>query len=178
MSIFPPGAARLSERSAGINNKQKMLPDGALAVEQYEIEYTYQQEKDEELLKFLVLFSWQALLLCLQKRFCFVDMSSLGSARYICLAANSICFRFAQTRYDINPRSRSEHIKRVSAYRTRQRISKIRISGFISMRTCSIAGTPHLRLFYFRKTLDKITYICYTVKACRDVGGILIKMRE
>ena len=28
-----------------------------LAVEQYEIEYTYRQEKDEKLLKFLVLFS-------------------------------------------------------------------------------------------------------------------------
>ena len=27
-----------------------------LAVEQYEIEYTYRQEKDEKLLKFLVLF--------------------------------------------------------------------------------------------------------------------------
>jgi len=40
-----------------------------LAVEQYEIEYTYRQEKDEKLLKFLVLFSWEALLLCPQKLF-------------------------------------------------------------------------------------------------------------
>ena len=58
--------------------------------------------------------------------FDFVDMPSLRSALYICLAANSICFRYAQTRYDINPRSRSEHIEclhskhhieRVSVYR-------------------------------------------------------------
>ena len=34
------------------------------------IEYvTYRQEKDEELVKFLVLFSWQALLLWTQKLF-------------------------------------------------------------------------------------------------------------
>ena len=32
-------------------------PYGVLAVEQYEIEYTYRQEKDEKSLKFLVLFS-------------------------------------------------------------------------------------------------------------------------
>lgn len=31
--------------------------NGMLAVEQYEIKYTYRQEKDEKLLKFLVLFS-------------------------------------------------------------------------------------------------------------------------
>ena len=64
-----------------------------------------------------------------------VDMPSLRSARYICLAANSICFRYAQARYDIDPRSRSEHIECVSTYRTRQRISKIRASGSISTRS-------------------------------------------
>ena len=32
-------------------------PHRELAVEQYEIEYTYRQEKDEKLIKFLVLFS-------------------------------------------------------------------------------------------------------------------------
>ena len=36
---------------------KKQTFDGVLAVEQYEIEYTYRQEKDEKLLKFLVLFS-------------------------------------------------------------------------------------------------------------------------
>ena len=103
---------------------------------------TYRQEKDEKLLKFLVLFSWQALLLCPQKLFwfCRYAVASLGSI-YL-PSANSICFRFAQTRYDINPRSRSEHIECVSTYRTRQRISKIRFSGFISTRSV-LKGTTH-----------------------------------
>ena len=35
----------------------KKASNGVLAVEQYKIEYTYRQEKDEKLLKFLVLFS-------------------------------------------------------------------------------------------------------------------------
>ena len=35
----------------------KSTRNAVLAVEQYEIEYTYRQEKDEKLLKFLVLFS-------------------------------------------------------------------------------------------------------------------------
>ena len=73
-----------------------------------------------------------------------VDMPSLRSARYICLAANSICFRYAQARYDIDPRSRSEHIECVSTYRTRQRISKIRASGSISMRSV-LKGTTLMR---------------------------------
>ena len=59
----------------------------------------------------------------------FVDMQS-SIARYFCFA-KSICFRFTQTRYDINPRSRSEHIECDSTYRTHQRISKI-LKGFIS----------------------------------------------
>ena len=78
-----------------------------------------------------------------------VDMPSLRSARYICLAANSICFRYAQARYDIDPRSRSEHIECVSTYRTRQRISKIRASGSISTR-CALKGTAlTIRRFLF-----------------------------
>ena len=82
-----------------------------LAVEQYEIENTYRQEKDEKLLKFLVLFLDKHCFCVHRRYFDFVDMPSLCSPRYICLAANSICFRYAQTRYDINPRSRSEHIE-------------------------------------------------------------------
>ena len=66
----------------------------------------------------------------------FVDMPRVAThrlARYICLAANSIYFRYAQIRYDINPRSRSEHIERSAHIERRRRISKIRSSGFISM---------------------------------------------
>ena len=78
-----------------------------------------------------------------------VDMPSLRSARYICLAANSIYFRYAQARYDIDPRSRSEHIECVSTYRTRQRISKIRASGSISTRSV-LKGT----------TLKRSSFLC------------------
>ena len=45
------------------------------------------------------------------RSFFILSICLVPSARYICLAANSIYFRFAQTRYDINPRSRSEHIE-------------------------------------------------------------------
>ena len=38
-----------------MNRKSRL--HAVLAVEQYEIENTYRQEKDEKLLKFLVLFS-------------------------------------------------------------------------------------------------------------------------
>ena len=72
---------------------------------------------------------------CVHGSYFILSISLARSARYICLASNSICFRFAQTRYDINPRSRSEHIECVSTYRTRKRISKICESGFISMRS-------------------------------------------
>ena len=55
------------------------------------IEYaTYRQEKDEELLKFLVLFSWQALHLRPQERFNFVDMPRTLGSIYLPWA-NSIC---------------------------------------------------------------------------------------
>ena len=117
---------------------------------------TYRQEKDEKLLKFLVLFSWQALLLCPQKLFwfCRYAVASLGSI-YL-PSANSICFRFAQTRYDINPRSRSEHIECDSTYRVcisrlwrgMQTISKIRFSGFISTRSVLKGTTQKTALFY------------------------------
>ena len=44
------------ESSLLANTQLQSHPTGWLSVEQYEIEYTYRQEKDEELLKFLVLF--------------------------------------------------------------------------------------------------------------------------
>lgn len=44
------------------------------------------------------------------------------------------------------PSSRSEHIERVSAISNAPRISKIRKSGFISMRTCPWAGAQSLFL--------------------------------
>ena len=90
---------------------------------------TYRQEKDEKLLKFLVLLSWQALLLCPQKLFwfCRYAVASLGSI-YLPLA-NSICFRFAQTRYDINPRSRSEHIECLRSKHHIERVSVYRKSA-------------------------------------------------
>ena len=86
-----------------------------------------QQKKDEELLKFLVLFfltntasvSTKAILFCR-----YVGMPT----RYICLTANSIYFRFAQTRYDINPRSRSEHIE---SLRSKHHIERLRSKHYI-----------------------------------------------
>ena len=126
-----------------------------LAIEQYDIEYTYRQEKGEKLLKFLAFFLDKHCFCVHRSYFDFVDMPSLCSARYIRVlrnifhkTANSICFRYTQTRYDINPRSRSEHFELLMAHSCHRqyiergtRISKIRISGFISMRTCSMAGT-------------------------------------
>ena len=109
---------------------------------------TYQQEKDEELLRFFVLFSLQELLLSAQKVFLFfVDIPSLRSARYICCfakyirkTANSICFRYAQTRYDINPRSRSEHIELLMVHSCHQqyieRVSVYRKSAFADLYRC------------------------------------------
>ena len=81
----------------------------------------------------------------------FVDMPSLRSARYIrcfakyirCFAkyirktTNSICFRYAQTRYDINPRSRSEHIELLMVHSCHQqyieRVSVYRKSAFADL---------------------------------------------
>ena len=117
---------------------------------------TYRQEEDREcFLHPLSSFLCKHCICGYKCDYSIVDMPSLRSARYICLAANSICFRYAQTRYDINPRSRSEHIELLMAHSCHQqyiergtRISKICISGFISMRTCSAAGT--LREDFFK----------------------------
>ena len=49
----------------------------------------------------------------------FVDMSALPT-RYASLCLARYNLPFGRFRYDINPRSRSEHIERVSAYRTPQ----------------------------------------------------------
>ena len=79
------------------------------------IEYdTYRQEKDIE--RFYVLCPLFLTSTASVSTDAICRYASLGSARYICLTANSICFRFAQTRYDINPRSRSEHIERSGAH--------------------------------------------------------------
>ena len=87
---------------------------------------------------------------CVHRSDFILSICLVPSARYICLGANSIYFRFAQTRYDINPRSRSEHIECVSTYRTRKRISKIRKSGFISMRSVLANTAPNPCLFVFK----------------------------
>ena len=82
---------------------------------------------EEEILKIIIPFDRKRTKNCENSSSLFLILfcryASLRSARYICLAANSICFRVAQTRYDINPRSRSEHIEcvahieRTSVYR-------------------------------------------------------------
>ena len=55
-------------------------------------------------------------------------------------SANSICFGFAQTRYDINPRSRSEHIELLMAHSCHQqyieRISVYRKSASADLYRC------------------------------------------
>ena len=68
--------------------------------------------------------------------FDFVDMPSLCSARYICLVANSICFRYAQTRYDINPRSRSEHIECLRSKHHIKLVSVYRKSALADLYRC------------------------------------------
>ena len=59
------------------------------------------------------------------------DMQTL-SARYIFLTENSICFRFAQTRYDINLVAVRQHIVCVSTYRVIYDISKISAEIYIA----------------------------------------------
>ena len=59
----------------------------------------------------------------------------------------------AQARYDVDPRSRSEHIECVSTYRTHKRISKIRDSGFISMRSVLKGTTLKSAIFLFNYIL-------------------------
>ena len=53
----------MSQRAENVSNRRKgkERPRGGSAIEQYKNQNTYQQEKDEELQKFLVLFSRQAL---------------------------------------------------------------------------------------------------------------------
>ena len=60
---------------------------------------TYRQKKDEELLKFLVLFSWQALHLWTQMRFYFVDMPRI--ARLDIFALLQIRYVFASLNLDM-----------------------------------------------------------------------------
>ena len=93
------------------------------------------------------------------KAILFCRYASHSSARYICLVANSICFRFAQSRYDINPRSRSEHIECVSTYRTLKRISKIRKSGFISMSSVLKDTTLNFVFFVLRLIYRKRPFL-------------------
>ena len=104
-----------------------------LAIEQYNLT---NKKKDREISFSLSFFLTSTAFVSTNANVKFVDMPRVAahrSARYICLAANSIYFRNAQIRYDINPRSRSEHIERSAHIERRRRISKIRSSGFISM---------------------------------------------
>ena len=126
------------------------------AIEHYNLT---NRKKDREISLSLSFF-WQALHLCPQMRMLNLSicLALPHTARLdifallrniFAKAANSIYFRYAQIRYDINPRSRSEHIELLMAHschqqyiERRRRISKIRSSGFISMWTCSMAGPP------------------------------------
>ena len=110
---------------------------GGSAIEQYKNQNTYQQEKDEELQKFLVLFSWQALHLKTQMHV----VKCFASAK-----REIICYR---TLWNISPCSMWNEI----CPRPRKRTFHIcgaNISpqsdftcpkGQISLRTCSMAGT-------------------------------------
>ena len=113
------------------------IPSRVLAIEQYEIEYTYRQEKDEKLLKFLVLFFLTStasvfteaiLILSIYRRFARFD---IFAARFASI--NSICFRYAQTRYDINQRSRSEHIECLRSKHHIERVSVYRKSALADL---------------------------------------------
>ena len=87
-TIFPPNPlapiaccaplrAKTLARAGSFRHKGKeKTPHRVLAVEQYEIEYTYRQEKDEKFQQFLVLFSWQALTQLKTPNFVFVKLSS------------------------------------------------------------------------------------------------------
>ena len=55
----------------------------------------------------------------------FCRYASHCSARYICLAANSICFRSAQTRYEINPLFAKQTYRAVGISSCVSNISKI-----------------------------------------------------
>ena len=75
-----------------------------LAVEQYEIENTYRQEKDEKLLKFLVLFLDKHCFCVHRSYFDFVDMPSQNAMRYARLdifALQQIRYVFAMLKLDM-----------------------------------------------------------------------------
>ena len=65
-------------------------------------------------------------------------------------SANSICFRYAQTRYDINPRSRSEHIECLRSKHHIERVSVYRksVSADLYRRVVSLRALRiHLSFF-------------------------------
>ena len=115
------------------------------AIEQYPMEQYLPIGKGRRIVKILRPFFFTRTAFAGTKAiFVFVDMPSLRSARYIrCFAkyirktTNSICFRFAQTRYDINPRSRSEHIELLMVHSCHQqyieRVSVYRKSAFADL---------------------------------------------
>jgi len=70
-----------------------------LAVEQYKIEYTYRQEKDEKLQNFSSFFLDKHCFCGHRSYFNFVDMPSLCSARYIAL--RQIRYVFASLKLDM-----------------------------------------------------------------------------
>ena len=96
------------------------------------IEYvTYQQEKDEELLKFLVLFSWQALRLCPQMRI--VKCFATAKREIMCwrtLWNISLCSMWNE----INPLTPAGISLAVGKFHARSAFHKSR-KGFISLRS-------------------------------------------
>ena len=122
LKFAPPEPFYAAFDSCFMPHQREKHPRGVLAVEQYEIENTYRQEKDEKLLKFLVLFSWQALLLCPQKLFwfCRYAVALLGSIYLPCskfdmfsLCSNSIWYKSALTQWAYRVR---QHISNALAY--------------------------------------------------------------
>ena len=122
---------------------------------------TDRQEKGREISRSLSLFLGIHFFCTHIEYFIMSICLALARLDIFSLCSNSICFRFAQTRYDINPRSRSEHIERSSAHRAlkahierRRRISKIRVSGFISMRSVLKDTTLRTRPFYAKICIE------------------------
>ena len=71
------------------------------------------------------------LILSICRRFARLD---IFAARFASI--NSICFRYAQTRYDINPRSRSEHIECLRSKHHIERVSVYRKSALADLYRC------------------------------------------
>ena len=127
-------------------NKMKNSHRRVYVIEQYPMEQFLPTGKGREIVKIsrpLFLISTASV----STEAIFVEMPSLPSARYICCFAkyirkttNSICFRYAQTRYDINPRSRSEHIELLMVHSCRQqyieRVSVYLKSVFADLYRC------------------------------------------